>query len=225
MKQKSHWLHSSIKFANRRYGFRAGAKTIRHSTNIAKWRSHWYEKDFYCHANKTHFYKKGFVLSIVIFESESSRNSDTDLVEKSKKIKNDVRIIVAWKKKPEENVRCRAGENWLDVGKKSGNSTLHVFFQLLIESSKRISINISGEMALNYGNLQSFMVILPKRAEILLYKVAKFYRHFYGWGYQLKFAPNTKVCKIPRLCGAIFVCFKVTFKLGNFTDFKAFSSA
>ena len=94
------------------------------------------------------------------------------------------------------------------------------FFQLLIESS-----NISGEMALKYGNLQSFMLILPKRAEILLYKVAKFYRHFYGWGYQLKFAPNTNVCKIPRLCGAIFVCFKVTFKLGNFTDFKAFSSA
>ena len=124
-------------------------------------------------------------------------------------------------------MRCRAGENHLDVGKKSGNSTLHVFFffQLLIGSSKRISINISGEMALKYGNLQRFMLILPKRAEILLYKVAKFYRHFYGWRYQLKFAPKTNVCKIPRLCGAIFVCFKVTFKLGNFTDFKAFSSA
>ena len=72
--------------------------------------------------------------------------------------------------------------------KKSGNSTLHVFFfffQLLIGSSKRISM----EMALNYGNLQSFMVILPKRAEILLYKVAKFYRHFYGGGYQLNLPP------------------------------------
>ena len=89
-------------------------------------------------------------------------------------------------------MRCRAGENHLDVGKKSGNSTLHVFFfffQLLIGSSKRISINIAGEMALNYGNLQSFMVILPKRAEILLYKVAKFYRHFYGGGYQLNLPP------------------------------------
>ena len=63
------------------------------------------------------------------------------------------------------------------------------FFQLLIGSSKRISINIAGEMALNYGNLQSFMVILPKRAEILLYKVAKFYRHFYGGGYQLNLPP------------------------------------
>ena len=104
-------------------------------------------------------------------------------------------------------------------------STLRGFFQLLIESSKRMFINIAGEMALKYGNLQSFMLILPKRAEILLYKVAKFYRHFYGWAIRTKFAPNANVCKIPRLCGAIFVCFKVTFKLGNFTDFKAFSSA
>ena len=90
-------------------------------------------------------------------------------------------------KKPEENVRCRAGENHLDVEKKSGNSTLHGFFQLLIESSKRISISIAGEMALKYGNLQSFMV--RYRAEILLYKVAKFYRHFYGGGYQLNLPP------------------------------------
>ena len=67
--------------------------------------------------------------------------------------------------------------------------TFFFFFQLLIGSSKRISINIAGEMALNYGNLQSFMVILPKRAEILLYKVAKFYRHFYGGGYQLNLPP------------------------------------
>ena len=36
VKQKSHWLHSSIKFANPGYGFRAGAKTMQHSTNIAK---------------------------------------------------------------------------------------------------------------------------------------------------------------------------------------------
>ena len=40
------------------------------------------------------------------------------------------------------------------------------------------SIDTAGKITLKLGNLQSLKVICPKQAEILLHKVAKFFRHW-----------------------------------------------
>lgn len=48
------------------------------------------------------------------------------------------------------------------------------FFQLLIKTSKQISIDTSGKSALKVGNVPSFKVICPKRARMVLHRVAKY---------------------------------------------------
>ena len=64
------------------------------------------------------------------------------------------------------------------------------FFQVLIKTCKRISINAAGKRALKLGNLPSSNVIRPKRAKIFLHKVAEFYRRLYGGGHELAPAPT-----------------------------------
>ena len=64
----------------------------------------------------------------------------------------------------------------------SGQWTLQRFFQVLIKTCKQISINTAGKRALKLWNLPSSNVIRPKRAKILLHKVAEFYKRLYGGG-------------------------------------------
>ena len=67
----------------------------------------------------------------------------------------------------------------------SGQWTLQRFFQVLIKTCKQISINTAGKRALKLWNLPSSNVIRPKRAKILLHKVAEFYKRLYGGGHEL----------------------------------------
>ena len=58
-------------------------------------------------------------------------------------------------------------------------------FQVLIKTNKRISSDKTGKSALKLVHLRKLKVILGKRAKILLYKVAEFYRRLYGAGTNL----------------------------------------
>ena len=84
----------------------------------------------------------------------------------------------------------------------SGQWTLQRFFQVFIKTCKQISINTAGKRALKLWNLPSSNVIRPKRAKILLHKVAEFYKRLYGGGHELAPSPHHRNgCKISRLFG------------------------
>ena len=87
-------------------------------------------------------------------------------------------------------------------------------------------IDTAGKTTLKLGNLQSLKVICPKRAKILLHKVAKFFRHW--WAERNVLAPphphphHKNIFKILCLCNTTsWLLFKnIKFKFGNFTDFS-----
>ena len=78
-----------------------------------------------------------------------------------------------------------------------------VFFTFSLRPVSEYHRHYWKERLENKDILANEQVIRQKWAKILLYKVAKFYRRWYGGGHKLG-PHHTNICKILRLCRAIY---------------------